>query len=816
MTQPMPTRKPTFLWQGVLIVLPVFLLAGLGFLSLRQDRAFARQEAIERAEAIANALAPGVWAELLATNRSAQSARRTFRVDADGRLLFPPPCQATPVHPPLNPAELNADEARLWSSAQQAEVAAKDPDPAIRAYRDLVRLNPPADFAAAARYALGLLLVRQAQPKAAAEMFEAVVKDYPLAVGETGLPLGLLAQFKLFELSGGEGPAAPPPERRPPDRREGEPEELAGPERSVPAPIVSLRLLCSNAVYSPTPLSPQILNRLLGHAGTAKAEEEIRAWQRVWQEHEEARELFAAASGQMPAGYPERGTPAPREDAPDFTQSWGTALRGPDQDAPAARRMTSGAASPALPTNPRLFWFRASPDVTTLLFNRRLSPTPVPLEDGDWLAVGVPDNATGCWYVCCPEAEVGSRLQAIVYATRNIPDYFGVGLELAGKKVTALAPDLRVWEIVHRIGGKGLGQEEKHISDTLATDVLASATPFGAAADLVRIKVYLTSPTQLYARQSTRTFWFGALIAAAAAAAGIGLLAAWRGFQRQQQLVELKSNFVSSVSHELRAPIASVRLMAESLERGKIAEATKQQEYFRFIGQECRRLSALIANVLDFSRIEQGRKQYEFEPTDLVALTQQTVKLMESYAAERQVQLTLALPDLQLSILSSQPVVDGKALQQALINLIDNALKHSPKGQTVSVGLEIDQSPEPTIHSPPPSGASDRSDPSDLSDSIRRIPHPASRITLWVEDHGPGIPAAEHEKIFERFYRRGSELRRETQGVGIGLSIVKHVVEAHGGRVRVRSEVGQGSRFTIELPIVPDEVKSETRNPEVE
>src|ERR1700724_2177889 len=97
----------------------------------------------------------------------------------------------------------------------------------------------------------------------------------------------------------------------------------------------------------------------------------------------------------------------------------------------------------------------------------------------------------------------------------------------------------------------------------------------------------------------------------------------------------MKSNFVSSVSHELRAPIASVRLLAESLERGKILEAPKQHEYFRFIGQECRRLSSLIENVLDFSRIEQGRKQYEFEPTDLIALTRRTVKLMEAEAAEK-------------------------------------------------------------------------------------------------------------------------------------------------------------------------------------
>lgn len=246
----------------------------------------------------------------------------------------------------------------------------------------------------------------------------------------------------------------------------------------------------------------------------------------------------------------------------------------------------------------------------------------------------------------------------------------------------------------------------------------------------------------------------------------MGLVAAYRAFRRQLRLSELKSNFVSSVSHELRAPIASVRLMAESLDRGKIQTPSKQQEYFHFIVQECRRLSALIENVLDFSRIDQGRKQYEFEPTDLAALTRQTVKLMETYAGEHEVKLELVLPqppDLPLEL-----SVDGRAVQHALLNLLDNAIKHSPAGGLVRVGLE-------------PGEANPR------------------HAALWVEDNGPGIALGEQERIFERFYRCGSELRRQTQGVGIGLSIVKHVALAHAGRVWVKSEVGKGSRFTLEL-----------------
>ena len=114
-------------------------------------------------------------------------------------------------------------------------------------------------------------------------------------------------------------------------------------------------------------------------------------------------------------------------------------------------------------------------------------------------------------------------------------------------------------------------------------------------------------------------------------------------------------------------------------------------------------------------------------------------------------------------------MLDAQAIQQALVNLLDNAIKHSPGDGIVTVRVSLN--PQLSI------------------------------LLLSVADQGPGIPEAEHEKIFERFYRRGSELRRETPGVGIGLSIVKHIAEAHGGRVIVESASGQGSRFTIEVPV---------------
>jgi signal transduction histidine kinase len=293
---------------------------------------------------------------------------------------------------------------------------------------------------------------------------------------------------------------------------------------------------------------------------------------------------------------------------------------------------------------------------------------------------------------------------------------------------------------------------------------LATAVHAENGREWLKVSLHLISPELLYARQKHRVAWFGLLIAASSVAAAVGLLSVWRSFERQQRLAELKDNFVSSVSHELRAPIASVRLMAEGLERGRVTDPEKRQSYYRFIVQECQRLSALIQNVLDFSRIDQGRKQYEFESTDVVSLVTETVKAMEPVANERQIQLRL------VHAAGIHAVLDASAIQQALVNLIDNAIKHSRASSEITISASRREGPPPMLQ-------------------------------IVVEDHGEGIPKCEHERIFERFYRVGSELRRQTPGAGIGLSIVKHIVEAHGGTVTVQSELGEGSRFLIEIPI---------------
>ncbi|HAV65168.1 MAG TPA: hypothetical protein DCY13_22705 [Verrucomicrobiales bacterium] len=393
--------------------------------------------------------------------------------------------------------------------------------------------------------------------------------------------------------------------------------------------------------------------------------------------------------------------------------------------------------------------------------------------------------------------------------TAVLPDFVAVDLQLAGHLIAL------------RRGKPGDAGATLLARQEFVLNTAHTGRRVGPVAELT---ARLISPEAMY-RQHTRRIWMmGGLIVLAVVAAAVGLWQTLASLRRQLALNEMQSNFVSSVSHELRAPIASVRLMAENLQQGRVAGETKLKEYVGFIGQECRRLSALIENVLDFSRIEQGRKQYEREPTDLAGLVTETVRLMEPYAAEREVRLALQLEGRHScrpvqeegrthppsSVSADQgdrnvapPIelnIDGRAIQQALVNLIDNAIKHSPAGAEVEVALSggrawLPPSPNQVKNAETSADA----DHSRLGGSLALPGTDRMPVLLSVTDHGPGIPAAEHERIFERFYRLGSELRRETQGIGIGLSIVKHVVEGHGGRVWVESEPGRGSRFWIEL-----------------
>lgn len=267
--------------------------------------------------------------------------------------------------------------------------------------------------------------------------------------------------------------------------------------------------------------------------------------------------------------------------------------------------------------------------------------------------------------------------------------------------------------------------------------------------------------SQLEAPIRRQQRWTFAMLGAVVIAAAVALCSIHRTLRRERKLNEMKSQFVASVSHELRAPVASIRLMADALEAGKVAPETAR-EFHRLIAREGARLSTLVGNVLDHARIEQGRRIWKMEACDLAALVADTVRVMEPLAQEKRITLVPVLSPVEAG-------VDSGAIQQALVNLLDNAIKFSPVGSATEVSLAID--------------------------GERRT------WDIRVKDQGPGIPKDEHARIFERFYRPGDELRRETQGTGIGLGLVKAIAEAHGGAVLLESEPGKGSTFILRIPV---------------
>jgi signal transduction histidine kinase len=241
-----------------------------------------------------------------------------------------------------------------------------------------------------------------------------------------------------------------------------------------------------------------------------------------------------------------------------------------------------------------------------------------------------------------------------------------------------------------------------------------------------------------------------------------GIVLTYRNVAREMALAKLKSDFVSNVSHELRTPLSLIRLYAETLEMGRLQNKDKYQEYYSIIRKESERLTALINNILDFSRIEAGRKEYRFDDTDLSALVRNTLEAyryqIEQMGFSFQVNIDDALPPVK---------VDREAIARSLLNLVNNAVKYSDHDKFLGVNLYR------------------------ANGSVR----------LEVVDHGIGIPRGEQGKVFDKFYRVGDSLVHNTKGSGVGLSLVRHIAQAHGGRVFVESTPGQGSKFTISLPL---------------
>jgi signal transduction histidine kinase len=235
-----------------------------------------------------------------------------------------------------------------------------------------------------------------------------------------------------------------------------------------------------------------------------------------------------------------------------------------------------------------------------------------------------------------------------------------------------------------------------------------------------------------------------------------------RTIAHEMAVLKLKSDFVSSVSHEFKSPLTSIKALAERLRDGKVKDSDRMNQYFSVITQDVDRLTCLVRNILDFSKIEEGKKEYEFVETDVVQLVTQQVEFFKrsesAKGLEIQIRISEDIPHLD---------VDKEAFSQAFNNLLDNAVKFSSDRKEIEVNLKKEN----------------------------------TSVFIEVRDWGIGIPPPDLDKIFDKFYQGRNTLQQSVKGTGLGLTLVKHTVEAHGGRIAVVSHVGEGSIFSIILPI---------------
>ncbi len=247
-------------------------------------------------------------------------------------------------------------------------------------------------------------------------------------------------------------------------------------------------------------------------------------------------------------------------------------------------------------------------------------------------------------------------------------------------------------------------------------------------------------------------------------ALGVGAaLVAVAQIRREAELSRLRSNFVAGVSHELRTPLAQIRLFLDTLRLRRYDTEEEHQWLIGHLTRETTRLEHLVENVLAASRLDQGLTgEVALEPVDLAREAEEAVRDFAPLAASRQVKLTTSLtPDLQV-------LADPDGLRQLLLNLLDNAVKFGPAGQTVEI----------------------------------RLARTGDQASLSVHDSGPGIPAADHDRIWEPYYRGSHEAARAVGGSGIGLAIVREMTARFTGSIAVESPASGGAVFVLTLPLI--------------
>jgi signal transduction histidine kinase len=276
-----------------------------------------------------------------------------------------------------------------------------------------------------------------------------------------------------------------------------------------------------------------------------------------------------------------------------------------------------------------------------------------------------------------------------------------------------------------------------------------------------KIELYRGKASGLVGLDIKKSFYFWTIVVLLIVLT-FGAALIMRTIAHEMEVLKIKSDFVSSVSHEFKTPLTSIRTLVERLQEGKVQDKTKMKQYFSVIAQDTDKLTRMVGNILDFSKIEEGKREYNFEETDVARLVTQHVQefqndeLLKHFSIESFVQE--GIPAMN---------VDREALSQVLNNLLDNAVKFSSDKKEVEVHLRKEN----------------------------------ENVILEIKDKGIGIPPVEMDKIFEKFYQGKNALKQTVKGAGLGLTLVRHVIESHGGSVSVKSKIGEGSSFLLIFPV---------------